>query len=195
MENTDVLIIGGGPTGLVLALELAAQKAPFRIIDKALGRSDKSRALVVQQRTLELLHRHGIARSLQERGNTPHGARYCVNGKEVASIKVERDATLPNTAFPHQKLTSQEDTEYFLDEYLEKYGHRVERGLEAKTIAQDTDGVTVTLNRVGKATEYATTIRAKFVVGCDGSQSFVRKAAGLSFDGESYPQPGFKTIQ
>ncbi|KAI1370579.1 FAD binding domain-containing protein [Hypoxylon crocopeplum] len=188
MENTDVLIVGGGPTGLVLALELAAQKIPFRIIDKALGRSDKSRALVVQPRTLELLNRHGIARDLQERGNTVQGARYCVNGKEAVRIEVEQVAAQPNTAFPFQKLISQRDTEYFLDECLAKYGYSVERGLEASTIIQDADGVTVTLSTVGTSTEETTTVRAKFVVGCDGSRSIVRQAAGLTFDGESYQQ-------
>ncbi|KAI1206864.1 FAD binding domain-containing protein [Annulohypoxylon truncatum] len=189
MENTDVLIIGGGPTGVVLALELAAQKIPFRLIDKALARSDKSRALVVQPRTLELLSRHGIARDLQERGFTTTGARYCVNGKEVVRIEVGDNAALPNTAFPFQKLISQEDTEYFLDECLEKkYGRKVERGLEAKTVVQDADGVTATFSKVGDTTGETTTIRAKYVVGCDGSRSVVRQAAGLTFDGESYQQ-------
>ncbi|KAI1091766.1 FAD binding domain-containing protein [Rostrohypoxylon terebratum] len=190
METTDVLIVGGGPTGVVLALELAAQNIPFRIIDKALGRSDKSRALVVQPRTLELLSRHGIARGLQERGFTTTGARYCVNGKEATRIEIGDGAALPNTAFPFQKLISQEDTEYFLDECLEKkYGRKVERGLEAKTVAQDADGVTATFSKVGDTTgEATTTIRAKYAVGCDGSHSVVRQAAGLTFEGESYQQ-------
>ncbi|KAI0883094.1 FAD binding domain-containing protein [Annulohypoxylon maeteangense] len=189
MESTDVLIIGGGPTGVVLALELAAQKIPFRLIDKASSRSDKSRALVVQPRTLELLNRHGIARDLQERGFTTSRGRYCVNGKEAARIEVGEDAALPNTAFPFQKLISQEDTEYFLDECLEKkYGRKVERGLEAQTIVQDADGATATFSNVGDSTGETTTIRAKYVVGCDGSKSVVRQAAGLTFDGESYEQ-------
>ncbi|KAI1391406.1 FAD binding domain-containing protein [Hypoxylon trugodes] len=188
MASTDVLIVGGGPTGLVLALELAAQKIPFRIIDKALSRSDKSRALVVQARSLELLNRHGVARGLQERGNTAHGARYCVNGKQVVRIQIGPETELLNTAFSNQKLISQEDTEYFLDECLAKYGFSVERGLEAKTIIQDADGVTVTLSEGDEAAGKTSTVRAKFVVGCDGNRSVVREAAGLKFEGASYQQ-------
>ncbi|RYP05525.1 hypothetical protein DL765_009814 [Monosporascus sp. GIB2] len=187
MQSIDVLVVGGGPTGVALGLELAAQKIPFRIIDKAPPvRSDKSRSLIVQPRTLELLNRHGIARDLQERSNTADGVTLCVNGKEVAGIEIQDDARLPNTAFPFQSIISQHDTEIFLDEALARYGFGVEWEVRAKSITQDADGVTVKLGKNDSTTEE--TVRAKFVVGCDGKHSIVRDAAGLIFEGDSYPQ-------
>lgn len=73
MYGCDVLIVGAGPVGTTLALELAYQKTSFRIIDQAPERSDKSRALVVQPRTLELLNRHGHAEQLVPQGRVVWG--------------------------------------------------------------------------------------------------------------------------
>jgi 2-polyprenyl-6-methoxyphenol hydroxylase-like FAD-dependent oxidoreductase len=81
MQNVDVLIIGGGPTGAMLALELAMQNVSFRIIDKEPVRSNKSRALIVQSRTLELLGRHGIVHEFLALGRLAMGVRIYVNKK------------------------------------------------------------------------------------------------------------------
>ncbi|KAH9905856.1 hypothetical protein F4778DRAFT_681677 [Xylariomycetidae sp. FL2044] len=86
MQEVDVLIVGGGPTGMALALELAAQGISYRIINKDAERSPYSRALAVQPRSLELLHRHGDARSLVASGTTAEAAMICVNGRQIATI-------------------------------------------------------------------------------------------------------------
>ncbi|KAI1444543.1 FAD binding domain-containing protein [Annulohypoxylon stygium] len=184
ITETDVLIVGGGPTGVALALELAAQKIPFRLIDKDLQRSDKSRALGIQPRTLELMNRHGNVRDFISRGNLSHGTTFYINGKKAADIDISGLAD--DTAFPLILIISQVETEVYLDECLANYGFAVERGLEAKSIVQDPKGVTVTLNKPDGTQE---TVRAKFVVGADGAHSTVRHAAtGLTFQGEAYPQ-------
>src|SRR4051812_27441817 len=84
--TTEILIIGSGPTGLMLALELNMQKIPFRILDSTAIRSDKSRALVLHSRSLELLARHGIAQRFIERGRSNSGVRIFVNAKFVYEV-------------------------------------------------------------------------------------------------------------
>ncbi|KAI0148050.1 hypothetical protein F4776DRAFT_295046 [Hypoxylon sp. NC0597] len=184
IKETGVLIVGGGPTGVTLALELAVQRIPFRIVDKEPRRSDKSRALGIQPRTLELLNRHGNIRKLIARGNLSGGTTFYLNGKKAADIDISGLAK--DTAFPLMLIISQVDTEEYLDECLAKYGFAVERGIEATSVVQDSDGVTVILSNQDGVKE---TVRAKYVVGADGAHSIVRKSAtGLTFQGAAYPQ-------
>ncbi|KAI0012492.1 FAD binding domain-containing protein [Xylariaceae sp. FL0662B] len=184
-STTDVLIVGGGPTGLTLALELAVHKIPFRIVDKATQRSPHSRAMVIQPRTFELLNRHGDVRQLRARGSVAEGTSICINGKEVAYLDTAA-IKLTGTAFGMMTIVSQCETERWLDATLAKHGSVVEMGVEAKNIAQDADGVTVHLARGDGAEEV---VRAKYVVGADGAHSCVRHAAtNLTFEGAAYDQ-------
>jgi 2-polyprenyl-6-methoxyphenol hydroxylase-like FAD-dependent oxidoreductase len=185
MQDTDVLIVGAGPTGTMLALELALQNIPFRIIDSTPSRSDKSRALVIQPRTLELLARHGIAHDIIALGNIGTGARVFVNKKLAAHLDLS-DLGFDDTAFPLPLWISQADTEHFLDAALLRHGHKVERPFTAEKVDQDDTGVTVVLRNCNDKTEES--LRAKYVVGCDGAHSVVRHAAQLKFEGSAYPQ-------
>ncbi|KAI1260258.1 hypothetical protein F5Y18DRAFT_420209 [Xylariaceae sp. FL1019] len=156
-KNIDCLLIGGGPTGMALALELATQKGiTFRIIDKATKRSPYSRALVMQPRTLELLRRHGPITDLINAGNPADGASICVQGKIIVDMNVADVAIT------------------------------VEMGIQAKSITQDAEGVTVVTSTEDGSEEV---IRAKYVIGADGAHSAVRHAAeNLTFDGDAYRQ-------
>jgi len=184
MGDTDVLIIGGGPTGLMLALELSLQNVSYRIIDSAPQRSDKSRGMVVHSRTMELLARHGIMDELQGLGYTLKASRIFVNKKFVFEMDI-KDLDYGDTQFGAPLMISQAETEHVLDKALEKYGKKVERPVKAERVEQDDEGVTAWLCNPDGTEEK---IRCKYIVGCDGAHSVVRKAAGQKFDGGTYPQ-------
>ncbi|KAL2268871.1 hypothetical protein VTJ83DRAFT_3717 [Remersonia thermophila] len=190
--DVDVLIVGAGPVGTALALELALHGVSFRIVDRLAERNDKSRSLVVQPRTLELLSRHGAADAMMARGRILAGGSAYVDGRLASRLDLD-DLGTTDTEFPLPLNVSQVETERFLDECLARHGARVERPVAASDIVQDAAGVTVTLTHLAAAaaatTTTASTIRARYVVGCDGAHSAVRHAsAAMRFPGAAYPQ-------
>jgi 2-polyprenyl-6-methoxyphenol hydroxylase-like FAD-dependent oxidoreductase len=181
-DEPDVLVVGAGPTGLVLAAQLHATGASVRIIDRRMAPVRESRALVVQARSLEVLRALGVAEKLVERGND--ATQLCMHsGARVARIKLF-DIGIEDTAFPFLLFVSQARTEAVLNEHLSKSGVPVERGVELVGFTPGREEVVCALRREG----WQGSVRARYLVGCDGANSTVRDHAGIAFEGGDYPQ-------
>lgn len=176
---TEILVIGAGPTGLTLACELARRRISCRIVEKASGFSTASRAKGLQQRSLELFDNLGIAKALLAAGRTSMPARV-YRGETLLTEIVTTSGWEPGPAIPYPDLLwiPQWRIEQELRALLASYGVRVELGNEIIGIRQDDAGVTAT-TRTG-------TIRAAYLVGCDGGHSTTRRLLGIPFDGETF---------
>jgi 2-polyprenyl-6-methoxyphenol hydroxylase-like FAD-dependent oxidoreductase len=182
-DRLDVLVVGAGPTGLTLAAQLRAFGATVRIVDRQPDRVHESRALGVQPRTLEVLRGLGVAEELLERGNDAVWVQLHAGGR---TVRVRLFGLgLADTAYPFLLLVSQAETEQALNDHLATGGVGVEQGMELVAFQADPDGVTCTLRDGDGQTEQ---VRARYLIGCDGAQSTVRRAAGIPFLGGAYPQ-------
>jgi len=179
----DVLVVGAGPTGLTLAAELAAVGVRCRLVDRGLDRVHESRALAIQPRTLEVLAGLGVTDELIAGGNRAVQLRLHVPGR-VLTVPMF-DLGLDDTAYPFLLFLSQAETERILGEHLAAVGVRVERGVELTGLGDAADAATATLRHRGGREEV---VSARYVVGCDGGHSTVRRLAGIGFEGGSYPQ-------
>jgi 2-polyprenyl-6-methoxyphenol hydroxylase-like FAD-dependent oxidoreductase len=183
-SELDALIVGAGPTGLVLATQLQSFGTRFRIIDRLLDRTRESRALAVQARTLELLQMLGLGERLVSRGNTSTRLKFHLEGRAVAAVTLG-DISAVDTRFPFLLFVSQAETEDVLNEYLRASGVVIERGTELVSFEREDDGLQCLLQRDDGRQER---LHTRFLVGCDGAHSIVRKGSGIEFEGGSYPQ-------
>lgn len=179
--RAPVLIVGAGPTGLAAALFLTHRGVKVRIIDTARAPTSTSKALLVNPRTLEILHDSGVAARIMTEGTRLTGACLHRGTKIVAAIDVL-------ALLPGQPLIGipQARTEALLIEALHEQGVDVERGVSLQTLEQDAERVTLSLQHADGQLE---TTRAALVFGADGARSTVRQQLGLAFEGSSLPEP------
>jgi 2-polyprenyl-6-methoxyphenol hydroxylase-like FAD-dependent oxidoreductase len=182
VRDTDVLIVGAGPTGLVLALWLTRLGVRVRIVDKTAEPGTTSRAVAVQARTLELYRQIGLADAVVERGRKAGAANLWVAGKKVARA-VLGDMGAGLSPFPYALIFPQDEHERLLIDRLAEASVEVERRTELLGFEDATDRVLARLKRPDGARE---SCEAAYVAGCDGAHSTVRGALEIGFPGGVY---------
>lgn len=168
MSEHAVVIAGGGPTGMMLAAELALARVDAVIVERRLDQAvDGSRAGGLHARTIEVLDQRGVAERFLAAGRTHPALGYALNVLDITDLPTRHNYTLAlwQSAF-----------EPILADWVRELGVPTLRGREVVGLSQDDDGVDVALSD-------GTALRAGYLVGCDGGRSLVRRAAGIDFPG------------
>ncbi|NJP47381.1 FAD-dependent monooxygenase [Actinacidiphila epipremni] len=180
MGDTEVLVVGAGPVGLTAALELRRRGVACRVVDRLAAPQPYAKAVGVLPRTLEVWDAMGLVRDALDAAVPLYGQLVFVDGLPASRVELELPREVPYgfAALP------QYATERLLTERLHAYGGRVERGTELLGLTQDERGVTARLGTAG-GTE---TVRAGYLVGCDGAHSRTRRELGIGFEGDAFPE-------
>jgi 2-polyprenyl-6-methoxyphenol hydroxylase-like FAD-dependent oxidoreductase len=184
MAQTEVLIAGAGPTGLVLALWLARLGVKVRIIDKTAEPGTTSRALAVQARTLELYQQLDLTEAVIARGHKVPAVNLWVRGEAAARLEFE-NVGAGLTPYPFLHIFPQDQHERLLIERLETFGVAVERRTELLGFTERDDGIIARLRGSDGQEEDC---EARYIAGCDGARSLVRESLGTGFPGGTYRQ-------
>jgi 2-polyprenyl-6-methoxyphenol hydroxylase-like FAD-dependent oxidoreductase len=181
MSELDCLVVGAGPTGLTLAGELLRHGASVRIIDAAPVPSPLSRAIVIHARTLEIFTDLGIDQEIVAAGLQLSAAELRLGGAGLVRFSFEE----LDTRYCFALALAQQDTERILGDLVARRGGAVERGTALASFEQDHYGVACTLRGTDGSTEQ---VKPRWLIGCDGAHSVVRKGLGLGFEGDTMPE-------
>lgn len=185
-NDVAVLIVGGGPTGMMLSLWLTKFNVQHRIVDKAASVGTTSRALVMHARSLEYYRQLGLSDTLVEHGTRVGDLVIYHSSERYGAFKMST-AGVGLSKFPFVLSITQDEHEDVLDRALAKRGIKVERNTELIAMNQTESGVAVTLSVDQQQTE----LTASYVIGCDGAHSAVRHLTGITMPGGTYDRAFF----
>ncbi|HJQ59244.1 MAG TPA: FAD-dependent monooxygenase [Vineibacter sp.] len=180
--DTNVLIVGAGPTGLMLANQLVRRGVRAMIIDRHSGPAQQSRAMAVQARTLEIYAKMDLADRALALGAIGGAANLWANGRWTARIPLG-DIGKSLSPFPFVLMLGQDDNEHIMGDSLRGHGLDVQWNTELIAFEQQSGHVDATLKQPDGSTRKIT---AEWVAGCDGSRSPVRELSGITFPGAPY---------
>jgi len=182
-KNTKVLIIGAGPSGLMMACQLAIHQVSFRIIDIKKHPSTYSGALIVHARSVEIFNQMGISGKVLEEAIIANNLRIIFNGKKTVQISL-KDIGKGLTKFPNLYLIEQSKTELLLIDFISATGHFVERETELTSFTQNETGVNSVLKLPDGKEEK---VNSQYLIAADGGDSIVREQLKISFVGKRHP--------
>lgn len=179
-SSAAVLVVGGGPTGLIMAAELARHGVGVRLIDVRTPSRDASRAAAIQARTLEIFSQIGVAGPFLAAGNQIAAANFVSGGRRLARLSFEGISS----PFPFVLSLQQDVTEALLADHAKQWGVSTETGVELISFAETATGIEAVL------LHHASGVREQFLcrwlVGADGAHSRVRKLLNIPFSGVSF---------
>jgi 2-polyprenyl-6-methoxyphenol hydroxylase-like FAD-dependent oxidoreductase len=180
-EQTDVLVVGAGPTGLALTCGLTTGGVSSVLVDRTPQGGNTSRAAVLHARTLEVLDAVAVTEELRRCGLVV--PRFTIRDRDRPLLRIPFD-DLP-TRYPYTLMLPQDRTEQILGERLAALGGHVRRPHAVTGVVVDDAGAEAMITGPDGATSR---VRARYVVGCDGAHSIVRQQAGIGFTGDSYQE-------
>jgi len=180
--DTDILVVGAGPTGLMLANQLVRRGISPLIIDRHAGPSIETRALGVQARTLEIYSQLGIVDRALDLGKRGTGGNIWAEGQRRARVALS-DVGEKVTPYPFLLVLGQDDNERIMGDHLRELGCSVQWNTELVSLTQQADSVTAVLKMPDGSRR---NIVAAWVAGCDGARSAVRESSGITFAGAPY---------
>lgn len=177
MNNLPVLIVGAGPTGLMMACILARFGIRFRIIDKKPEHTAASNAIWIQTRTIELLDQMGIVDRFINLGHPCDAINLHADGKQLSRLSLKNIDSI----YPFILMLPQGQTEELLENYLKELHHTIERSIELVDVKYNDEIATSTLKYADGHTEIIT---SDWLIACDGANSTIRNKCGFHFPGE-----------
>ncbi|MBV8490476.1 MAG: FAD-dependent monooxygenase, partial [Candidatus Eremiobacteraeota bacterium] len=179
--RVSVLVVGAGPTGLLLAAELARRGVSYELIDARPGPRHWDRATVIHPRSLELFESLGLIDRFLEAGTKQRKIKLYSAGAQLGSLDLSECAS----RYGFNLGLSEEVTETILAEYLHALGGTVHRSVRLVRMTDRDDGVTAAIERDGRTYK----VDAEWIVGCDGAHSVTRELSGIVLQGEDIAVP------